>query len=317
MHRPAGELGDLVHVFLDGGREGGILVVGGFAALEIDIRVLRGHLGIRGFRTQSAGAETFDILHVDQSLDLIVVKQLDFLVFVGGAESVEERDERNFAFEGCQMGNDRQVVGFLDAGGAGHGETGRAAGHHVGVVAEDRKGLGREGAGGNMEHGREHFAGDLVHVGDHQQQALAGRVGDGQGACAQGAVGRAGGAGFGLHFHDPEGFPEHVLHSLAGPGIGVLTHGRGRGDGVEGGDFAERVSDVTGGMIAVDGLHFFTHLILLLRVWKCFLTTREKTILFHNIHRGGRIFKSTSGKRLFQTCSFLARVNWSSVTTVS
>ena len=43
------------------------------------------------------------------------------------------------------------------------------------------------------------LAGDLVHVGDHQQQALGGGVGGGQGAGGQRAVHRAGGAGLGLH----------------------------------------------------------------------------------------------------------------------
>ena len=167
-----------------------------------------------------------------------------------------------------------------------------------------------------MEHGRQHFAGDLVHVGDHQQQALAGRVGDGQRARAQGAVGGAGGAGFGLHFHDPEGFSEHVFHSLAGPGVGVLAHGRGRGDGVEGGDFAERVSDVTGGMIAVDGLHFLAHLFLLLRgLKKGFFHLNQKHFIIYTC--AGDFSSPVAGEPRFQAASFLARVNWSSVMTVS
>ena len=276
MELTAGEGGHLVHVLLDDAGQIGVDLVGGLAALEVDVGVLGGHLGIGSLGTQSALTEPFDVLHVDQGLHVGVVEKFNLLILVGGAEPVEEGQEGHFALEGGQMGHESHVVGFLNGGRGGHGETGGAAGHHVGVIAEDREGLGSQSTGGNMEHGRQHFAGDLVHVGDHQQQALTGRVGDGQSTGAQGAVSRARGAGFGLHFHDPEGFSEHVFHSLAGPGVGVLAHGRGRGDGVEGGDFAERVSDVTGGMIAVDGLHFFTHFILLLRVWKSFLRRVKK-----------------------------------------
>ena len=171
---------------------------------------------------------------------------------MGGAESVEERDERDLAFERGQVGDDRQVVGFLDAGGAGHGETGRAAGHHVGVVAEDRERLRSEGAGGHMEHGRQHFAGDLVHVRDHQQQALGGRVGGGQSAAGEGSVRSAGRTGFGLHFNDLQRFAEHVFEALGRPGIGILSHRRGRGDGVNCRHFAESVGDMRRGMVAVN-----------------------------------------------------------------
>ena len=75
-----------------------------------------------------------------------------------------------------------------------------------------------------MEDGREHFTGDLVHIRDHQEQALAGGVGGGESTCAQAAVDGTGGTGFGLHFDDLHRFAEHVLHVAACPFIGVFTH---------------------------------------------------------------------------------------------
>ena len=157
------------------------------------------------------------------------------------------------------MGNDSQVVGFLDRSCAGHGITGGAAAHNVGVVAEDRQRLSGEGAGGNMEDGREHFAGDLVHVGDHQQQTLAGGKSSGQCTGAQAAVDRTGCTGFGLHFSDFDHLAEHVFKTLACPGISVLTHRRGRGDRVDRGCFAECVSNIRCSVVTVDRLLDFSH----------------------------------------------------------
>ena len=54
-----------------------------------------------------------------------------------GTETVEEAEEGDFAFEGREVGDDGEVVGFLNTVGTGHGETGSAAGHNVGVVTED------------------------------------------------------------------------------------------------------------------------------------------------------------------------------------
>ena len=84
-----------------------------------------------------------------------------------------------------------------------------AGGHDIGMIAKDRERLGGQGAGGNMEDGRGQLAGDLEHVGDHQQQALRGGEGGGQRAGLQGAVHCARGAAFGLHFDDQwDGAPQ-------------------------------------------------------------------------------------------------------------
>ena len=48
-----------------------------------------------------------------------------------------------------------------------------AHGHHVLVVAEDRQRMRGERPRRHMEDRWRQFAGDLVHVRDHQQQALA------------------------------------------------------------------------------------------------------------------------------------------------
>ena len=78
-------------------------------------------------------------------------------------------------------------------------KAGLPAGHDVGVVAEDRQRVGGQRARRDVDDERRQLAGDLVHVGDHQQQALRGREGRGQRAGLQRAVDGAGGAAFGLH----------------------------------------------------------------------------------------------------------------------
>ena len=174
------------------------------------------------------------------------------------AEAVEEGEEGDFTFQRGQVGDQREVVGLLDARG-GHRKTGGAAAHHVGVVAEDRQRLGGERTGRNVEDGREHFTGDLVHVRNHQQQPLAGGVGGGQRTGTERTVNRAGGTGLGLHFDDLKRLTEHVLLALARPGVSVLTHRRRGGDRVDRRDFTEGVRYVRRSVIAVDGLHFLCH----------------------------------------------------------
>jgi hypothetical protein len=83
---------------------------------------------------------------------------------------------------------------------AEHGEAGLTAGHDVGMIAEDVQRVCRDGTGGNVEHGRELLACDLVHVGDHQQQALGGGEGGSHCACCKSTVHSTCGTAFGLHF---------------------------------------------------------------------------------------------------------------------
>ncbi len=61
---------------------------------------------------------------------------------MGGAEAVEEVQEGNAALNGGQMGHGAQVHDLLRVGGAQHGKAGLAAGHNVGVVAEDGQRVG-------------------------------------------------------------------------------------------------------------------------------------------------------------------------------
>ena len=180
---------------------------------------------------------------------------------MAGTEAVEEVKERQAGLDGAQMSDGSHVLGFLDATGGEHAETGLAAGHHVLVVTEDGQRVAGEGAGGHVEHGRQHFAGDLVHVRDHQEKTLGGRESRGKGTSLEGTVYGAGGTGLALHLRHFDGLAPEILLPMGGPLIDVLGHRRGRGDRVDGGMFAEQVSDVRGGEVTITGdeFLFFCH----------------------------------------------------------
>ncbi len=109
-----------------------------------------------------------------------------------GAEAVEEVDERDAALDGGQVRHGGQIHDLLRVGLGEHGEAGLAAGHNVGMVAENVQRVGGNRTRGNMEYARQQLASDLVHVRDHQEQALRSGVGGGQRAGCERAVHGAG-----------------------------------------------------------------------------------------------------------------------------
>ena len=227
--------------------------------LEEDISILVGtaHHGTLG--VQSSLTELVDSIHVNHFFQIIVVPDLDLLDLVGSTESVEEVQERNTAFDGCQMGNGTKVHNFLGVGLAQHGETGLTAGIYVGMITEDIQCLSSNGTCGYMEDSGKEFASDLVHVGDHQQKSLRSGVGGGQRAGCQRAVHGTGSTGFRLHLGYLNSGAENVLKALSRPLIDVVSHGAGRGNRVNARYFGKRVANMSRSVVAVHGLHFSCH----------------------------------------------------------
>ena len=124
------------------------------------------------------------------------------------------------------------------------------------MVTENVQGLGSDGTGGDMEHGGQQLAGDLVHIGDHQQQTLGCGVGGGQGTGGQRAVNGTGGTSLGLHLNDLDGVAENVLAASGAPLVDVIGHGAGGGDGVDASNLGKGIADVGGSSSAVHGLKF-------------------------------------------------------------
>ena len=211
-------------------------------------------------RVQGVGPEGPQGVHIHQGTEVLIVQGLDLLDLVGGAEAVEEVQEGHPAVDGAQVGHGAQVHSLLGRGGRQQGKARLPHAHDVAVVAEDAQGVGAEGPGGHMEHAGQHLAGDLIHVGDHQQQALGGGIGGGQGTGLQRAVDRARGAALRLHLHHLHRLAEQVLLPVGGPLVHMLRHGRGRGDGEDPRHLGESVGDIRRRLVAVHDLDFLRHM---------------------------------------------------------
>ncbi len=247
----AGLRSDFIHVLLNDRRRCIVELVDRFAALEVDVRVLSADVGDRSIRAESAGAELFNVFRFHQFADLVIRDLVILVNFMRGAESVEELQERNAGLVGGEVGDERKVHLLLHGSRREKSETGIAAGHHVGMIAEDGERLSREGAGGHMEHGRDQFSGDLVHVRDHEKQTLGGGIGACQSSGDQRPVNGSGSSGFRLHFRDPDFLAPNVLSAFCRPLVHPFSHGGRRGDRVDGCDFAQCISDVCGTIITV------------------------------------------------------------------
>ena len=256
----ARDLGDLGHRLGHHVGHGVVELVRSLARLEVDVGVLRrtarhGVLGI-----QRTAAELAERIAVEEGRERRLVDELDLLDLVRSAESVEEVHEGHARTQRHDVGHARQVHHLLHGRGGQHGEAGLACGHDVLVVAEDRQRLRGQRAGRDMEHAGQQLARDLVHIGDHQQEALRRGEGGGEGTALQRAVHGARGAGLRLHLDDLHGFAEYVLAALCRPLVHQLGHGRGGGDGIDGRHFREHVCHVSRRIVAVTSDEFlFCH----------------------------------------------------------
>ena len=123
-------------------------------------------------RIQRAGAELGNLLGREQLGHVLISDLVDLLNLVRGTEAVEEVQERHGALQRGDMGDERHVLRLLNGVGSQHRKAGLAAGHHVGVVAEDRQRVVSQRTSAHVEDAGQKLAGDLVHVRDHQILAI-------------------------------------------------------------------------------------------------------------------------------------------------
>ncbi len=131
-------------------------------------------------------------------------------------------------------------------------KTSLAHRHHVGVVTKNGEPLAGKRARRDMENRGRELAGDLVHVGDHQQQSLGSGKGGGQPARLQGAVDGACCPTLTLHLHHPRHSTPEVGLAIGRPFIRKLPHIGRRGDRINGDNFVGKVGDTRGGLVTVD-----------------------------------------------------------------
>ena len=170
----AGQFADLFHVRLDNVGELVIIWVGGFFRLEEDVRVLRRAAHFRLFRAESARFEGFNGVMIHEFRHIVVRNHLDFANFVGGSEPVEEVQRRHMRLDCAQMRHRAEIHDFLIIGGSQQRPADLPRRHHVGMIAENRKGMRRKRARGHVKDARQQFASDFVHIRNHQQQPLRG-----------------------------------------------------------------------------------------------------------------------------------------------
>ena len=166
------DLAQFLHVFGDDVGKSIVILVLQLSGLEVDIGVLGGTAGHGVFRIQGALTILLEGFPVEELLNLALVSSFHFLDFVGGAETVEEVQERDTTLDSGQVSHRSEVHDLLHGAGSQHGETGLASAHHVGVVTEDGQSLSGEGTCGDVEDARKELTSNLVHVGDHQQETL-------------------------------------------------------------------------------------------------------------------------------------------------
>ncbi|MPM42371.1 hypothetical protein SDC9_89036 [bioreactor metagenome] len=178
-------------------------------------------------------AESRHRVHIAHLGQVVVVPDFDLLNLMGGAEPVEEVQKGYAAPDGGQVGHRSKIHDLLGVGLGQHGEAGLPAGHDVRVVAENVEGVGRKRPRRDVKDCRKQFSRELIHIGDHEQQALRGGIGRGEGARCQGAVNHAGGSSLRLHFHYVHRAAEDVFTAGGRPLVHVVRHRAGRCDGVD------------------------------------------------------------------------------------
>ena len=256
------ELGvDLCHVVFHNARNCIIELVAGLTVLEEYVAILVRAAHHRVLRIQCVLTERLNSVHVAHFLQVRIVPNLNLLNLVGGTEAVKEVNEGHAALNGCKMCNCRKVHNLLRVGFSQHSETGLAAGHNVGVVAEDVQRVGSNRTRGNVEHAGEQLACDLIHIRDHEQQTLRSSISSGQCAGCKRTVHRARRACLGLHFDHLNFSAENVLLTGGGPQVNVVCHGAGRGNRINTRNLGKRIRHVCGRSVTVHGLHLSCHVL--------------------------------------------------------
>ena len=248
----AGELREPVHRRLHDLRDDRVEGVRRLAGLEEDVGVLGGPAEHRVVGGEGALSMRPDEVVVDEVAQHLVRERTDHVHLVRGPKAVEEVQERHAALERGRVGDRGEVLGSLHVGRGEHRPAGRPHRHHVALVAEDGERVGRERPRRDVDHGRRELAGDLVHVGDHQQEALRRRERRAQRAGLKGPVQRPGRAALALHLDHLRDRAPQVRSSGGGPGVRELAHRGGRRDRIDGDDLRQPVRDARGRLVPVD-----------------------------------------------------------------
>ena len=246
------ELGvDLRHVLLHDLGDRFVVLVRRLTVLEENVAVLMAAAHGRVLGIQGSGAEGRNRVHVHHVLQVLVIPHLDLLQLVRGTEAVKEVQERHSALDGRKVRNRAEVHDFLYVGLCEHRKARLTTRHNVAVVTENVQRVAGKGSGRDVEYARQQLARDLVHVRDHQQQALRRRVRRRQCARVQRAVYRARCARLRLHLLHLHRRAEDVLAARCRPLVHIVRHRARRRDRIDRRYFRKRIRYMGGRVIAV------------------------------------------------------------------
>ena len=219
-------LADGGHVLLHDSGNGIVVAVAALAMSKECLGILGHTLCLRMLRREGAGTELAEGFLVDEVANVVLFKKLNLLILVRGAEAVEEVDEGNTSLESSKVSNGAEVHHFLHAAFCQHGKASLTASHHIAVVTKDTQRVSCKCTGRNMEDAGQQLACNLVHIGNHEQEALAGSEGACEGTSLQRTMNGTSCTAFALHFLNHYCVAEEVLTTLSGPLVNMLRHGR-------------------------------------------------------------------------------------------
>ena len=108
-----GEAREFVHCLLNNRRDRIVILVDGFTADKIHVRVLSGTADGRAIWSQGTLTVSNDQILVDDGAHIIVGQFFDLHNLVGGTETVKEMDKRNAGRQGGLGRDQSKVLGFL------------------------------------------------------------------------------------------------------------------------------------------------------------------------------------------------------------
>ena len=184
----ARDFGHVSHSFFHKIRQSFIELIGGFAFLEVYVRILGSAADNRMIRIQRTAAEFFYRFPVENLAQIVIIHNFNLLNFMGSTETIKEVDEGYAALDGYEMCYSSQIHDFLHTGFAEHGAAGLTGSHDILMVAEDIEGVSGKGAGGYVEHARQQFTRYLVKIRNHKQESLRCSVCRRQGTSLQGTM---------------------------------------------------------------------------------------------------------------------------------
>ena len=157
----------LLKIILNNLRKRVVVRVAGFAHLEEDVGVLHRSAHKRVLRIERVRAEGLQCVAVEHIGKSLCVNHFHSVNLVRRAESVEEVHKRCLPLDGGQVSHSGKVDNLLNAASAEHCETGVAAAHYVGMVAEDAHCVRSHRACGHVQNHRQTLARNAVQHRNH------------------------------------------------------------------------------------------------------------------------------------------------------